>query len=483
MLKLNTTYRLVLIGIGFSCLFFLAGFSFDNFTTSAHSYYASEIVCSGPSRINNCEAAIQEDIRLFRGNSSEPTKITDYGNRYTSHEFARFLNLFVGSSDDFRSVILKTYIVKSLIAGYLLLASLFLMRRFDYIRNLATRFLLLMFSVPYLFFGVSDVYSAPIAIMGMFLALLILKIFVSESSLPLGDHIFLGLNFFVSTILIMSLRFETTAYLGFTISILMGLVVLRRVLKMPGTMVVTPTAIYAVILVLFAVRNDSMRSWISEAFFFQAKVFTPETAETSKAVQVLGDLGFAALSAVSLGVNSTSNMDYQFLNEFADRTDFSGGWQVSFSYLRILFICCSWSGLVIVFLQALRVATSPFFRFRRYGLDKRLNSLPSLLVLLALVFVPYFARVSWFLWYVMPLIMVFLFFTEVNILKSKYLIYLACLVAAVNFLAFTMSNYAFGHLVVGGMHLSWIWLSLAVLVISLFLISQISFFFGELESE
>ena len=113
---------------------------------------------------------------------------------------------------------------------------------------------------------------------------------------------------------------------------------------------------------------------------------------------------------------------------------------------------------------------------RRYGLDKRLNSLPSLLVLLALVFVPYFARVSWFLWYVMPLIMVFLFFTEVNILKSKYLIYLACLVAAVNFLAFTMSNYAFGHLVVGGMHLSWIWLSLAVLVISLFLISQISFF-------
>jgi len=481
--KFKTAYRLILVGAGFSCLFFLAGFNFDNFTTSAHSYYASEIICSGPSKDKNCVADVQNDIRIFRGNSLEPTRIADYGNRYTSVEFAKFINLFVQSSDDFRHVILKIYIVKSLIAGYLLSASLYLIRKFKYLKNLAARLLLLMFSAPYLLFGVSGVYSAPIAIVAMFLALLILKTFMSEHTLNLRDYIFLGLNFFISTSVIMSLRFETTAYLGFAISILVGQVVLRRTLKTPRTTVMTPTTIFGGLLVLFALRNESLRDWISASFFLRAKVFTPEYAETSKSVQVLGDLGFAAISPVSLVVNSTSNMSNQFINALSDRMNLVGEWRTVFDTLKIVYLGCAWAAFVIVFLQALRVATSPFLRFRNYDLGKVLNSIPALLVLLALIFVPYVARVSWFLWYVLPLIMVLLFFAEANELKSKYLVYLTCLVAAVNFSAFTMSNYAFGHLLIGGMNLSWISMSLFATVVSSLLFKQISVFFGELENE
>ena len=481
--KFKTAYRLILICSGFSCLFFLAGFNFDNFTTSAHSYYASEIICSGPSRDKNCVADVQEDIRIFRGNPLEPTKITDYGNRYTSAEFAKFINLFVQSSDDFRRVILKTYLVKALTAGYLLTASLYFIRKFKYLKNLAARLLLLMFSVPYLLPGVSGVYSAPLAIIAMLLALLTVKTFMSEHTLSLRDHIFLGLNFLISISVIMSLRFETTAYLGFAMLILVGQVVFRRTFKTPRNTVITPTTMFGGMIILFALRNEAMWDWISTSFFFRAKVFTPEYAQTAKSVQVLGDLGFAAMAPVSLGVNSTLNMSHQFINDYSDQLNLVGEWRTVFDSLKIVYLGCAWAAFVIVFVQALRVATSPLMRFRNYDLGKVLNSIPALLVLLALIMVPYVARVSWFLWYVMPLLMVFLFFAEANELKSKYLVYLTCLVAAVNFLAFTASNYAFGDLIIGGMNLSWIWLSLFAIVISSSLFKQISVFFGELGSD
>ena len=183
MLKLSKSITALRALIIISCIFsliFVSGFNFENFTNDSHSSYASEITCSSPSKDLNCTQSLQIDQVLFRGHPDEPTQVTDYGDRFVSSSFAKFIGIFIRSTDNFRMVILKTYLIKALLATYLLFSMLIYVKKFKKLKNLSTQLVLLFFSSAYFLKAITSVYPTGLTTVAALSSLVILKIFMDD---------------------------------------------------------------------------------------------------------------------------------------------------------------------------------------------------------------------------------------------------------------------------------------------------------------
>jgi len=426
--------QLLWIGLTLFLIFFISGFNFETFTDGSHSYYASEIVCSGPSRDLNCSLQIQDDVQLFRGSINEPTQLPNYGARYTSSSFANFLNLFITSTDSLQTVILKIFSIKSLVAAYLVVYSLFLGKKFDIVRQLATKLFLVAFSFPYLLFGMAGVYPAPIATMAVIPILITLKVFEWEKSLPSSTVVVLYTNLFLSLTVIMANRFETTAFVVFGIC-MWGI---QNYLKTSKKNVMVIVLGSIICLSLFLILNPTLRALFLNSSSGKFSVLSQAQAYESKTVASIGTIGLSVMAPFTLVDNSTRNL----LNAVSSNT--------SNQFFKFLFVLILWIPLSVLLLQAVKNSLLPLFRKNLLWRKSVAERIPALLILSLFWTIPFFARTIWFFWYLAPLLAVFVFFTDhlENAKKSfKLIIWVAIVANAFYFLLVVLK---LGNLELGG---------------------------------
>jgi hypothetical protein len=430
--------QLLWIVLTLSLIFFISGFNFETFTDGSHSYYASEIVCSGPSRDLNCSIQLQDDFQLFRGSINEPTQLPNYGERYTSSSFANFLNLFITSTDSLQTVLLKIFSIKSLVAAYLVAYSLFLVKKFDIVRQLATKLFLVAFCFPYLLFGMAGVYPAPIATLAVIPILITLKIFEREKKLFPQTKLLLFANFFVCLSVVMSNRFETTAFLIFGISV-WGI---YQYFKKQKHNLLTVSFVSIFCFSLFMGLNPTLRNIVLKSLSGKFRVLTDDELATSKVVEEFGILGLSISGPVTFIDNTSRNL----LNMlFQDST---------FSFLKVVTLLPLWIPIFVLLFHALRALLVPLLRRKSFSKKSVRERIPALLTLGIFLALPTFARTVWFLWYSISLLAIFVFFTDhlENAKKSLKLMVLVAITA--NAFYFLLVVLKLGNLEVVGITIS-----------------------------
>ena len=425
--------QLLWIGLTLSLIFFIAGFNFDTFTAGSHSHYASEIVCSGPSRDLNCSLQLQADVQLFRGSIDEPTQLPNHGSRYTSSSFANFLNLFITSTDSLRTVILKVYVLKSILAAYIITYSLFLIKKFAYSKHLAIKLFLTAFSFPYLIQGMSGVYPAPIAIVAVIPILISLKIFQEEKHLTSLTKASFLINFFLCLSVVMANRFETTVFVVFGISVW---VIFQYLTKQKINLLISSSVLFC--LALFTSSNATLRHLILKSLSGHFSVLTDSEIDNSVVAQKIGDFGLSLIAPITFIDNSSRN----FLNSIFDSS--------SVTPLKVVLLIAVWIPLVVLLRHALRDLFMPLIRNNFSSKKLIAERIPGLLCLGILVAVPVFARTVWFFWYVLPVLLIFIFFTShLGKVEEKFKL-LILFSISVNALSFILSVLKLGNLEIGG---------------------------------
>lgn len=344
---------MTLLFVFLTALIFLASFSFQNQTTGAHSYYASELICQGPAANKLCTQEPQPDIRMFRGDPNEPTQIQDYTARYLSAPFAWLLAQSHSVTDTLRVVLLKTLTLKSLLSAALLTFLLVSAAYNRKIRPLVVRLTLIMFSLPYMIFGLAGFYHAPISSLAVLTCLVTINLWLQNK---VNWRIHLSCLALISSLilLISQTRFEAFAALAVLVILLPVTRFWRQnQLNIAWSRYPMLVGVLAGVASLSIAYNEKMKIWVVTTLGGNAQVLSKETADTSLAVQLMGDWGFSATAILTLFDNTTRNIRAQFAD--LARAELSSQWgSLLATVLDVVLRTMSWAPIVIVFGGVLR---------------------------------------------------------------------------------------------------------------------------------
>jgi hypothetical protein len=152
-----------------------------------------------------------------------------------------------------------------------------------------------------------------------------------------------------------------------------------------------------------------LQAWIGLIIKGEAKVLSVETARSSVVVDKIGDLGLTVTAPLTFFDNS-SRILYGALGDSADTSS------VPFNILIIV----SWIPLVCLFSLKLLFLFRPLLRSFSYWRTFLVRSYPALFVIGLFIVIPFFTRTIWFLHYAIPLLCVFLLFTESMSLNRNF---------------------------------------------------------------
>jgi len=443
--KSTTALRALII---ISCIFsliFVSGFNFENFTNGSHSYYASEITCSSPSKSLNCSDIEEIDQILFRGKPDEPRQIPDYGARYISSSFAKFLGFFISSTDNFRTVILKTYLIKALLATYLLFSVLIYLRKFKDLKNLSSQLVLLFLSSAYFLRAITSVYPPGLATVATLSSLVILKIFMEDYMISKNLKIFLCLNFFISSLIIVSNRFETTCFmlLCFFVFIVFGTNKTKffERLKLANT----PAFIFATSFTIVWVTSVDFRALFLKALRGDFQVLVFEMYENSEIIKKFGRVAVAAEAPYTLLDNFLRIANFRSIQSFfEEHFDFTGPYVVVIlQYILIASFLVP--GLLILF-NALVKNLKPFLSYKKFDRSERKSQIAPLVIIFNMFLIPFIAFTPWFIWYIMPLLFVYVFFANASLNSAKVSKYLYLTIFVTNSLTYYIYNDQLGSI-------------------------------------
>ena len=448
LLKFTPALRALIISSCIFSLIFVSGFNFENFTNGSHSYYASEIVCSSPSKALNC-GVYQIDQVLFRGYGDEPTQIADYGHRFVSSSFAKFIGIFIRSTDNFRVVILKTYLIKALLATYLLFSVLIFLRKFKDLKNLSSQLVLIYFSSAYFLRAITSVYPTGLATVAMLSSLVILKIFIDDYAISKNMKIFLCLNFLISSLIIVSNRFETTCYLllCFFVSIVFGKNKTKffERLKLVGA----PILIFATSFAVILITSTDFRKLLAIVFRGNFKVLSLGMIETSEMIQTYGRAAVAAQAPYTLMDNTIRISNFRPIQGFfEEHFDFAGPYVVVI--LQYILIFGFLVPGLLIFFNALIKNLRPFFNYKKFDRAERKSQLGSLFIIVNMFLIPFIAFTPWWIWYIMPLLLSYLMFADASLNSGIFLKYLYLTIFITNSINFYIYNDQLGSIFIFG---------------------------------
>ena len=453
MLKLSkstTALRGLIISSCIFSLIFVSGFNFDNFTQGSHSFYASELTCSGPSKSLNCAAfdwGQEVDQILFRGKLDEPKQINDYGQRYISSNFANFINIFIRSTDNFRMVILKTYLIKALLATYLLFSVLLFLRKFKDLKNLSSQLVLLFFSSAYFLRAITSVYPPGLATVATLSSLVILKIFMEDYMISKNLKIFLCLNFFISSLIIVSNRFETTCYmlLCFIVFIVFGTRKSKffERIKLAGA----PAFIFATSFTTVWIFSEPFRDLLAEVLQGNFVVLAQGMYENSEIIRKFGRVAVAAQAPYTLIDNAIRISNFRPIQGFfEEHFDFAGPYIVVI--LQYILIASFFVPAFLIFFNALIKNLKPFLSYKKFDGSERKSQIASFAIIFNIVMIPFIAFTPWFIWYVMPLLFVYILFANASLNSAKVSKYLYLTIFVTNSLTYYIYNDQLGSIYV-----------------------------------
>ena len=448
MLKLSKSTTALRALIIISCIFsliFVAGFNFENFTNGSHSYYASEITCSSPSKDLNCTQIWQIDQVLFRGQSDEPTQVTDYGVRFVSSSFAKFIGIFIRSTDNFRMVIVKTYLIKALLATYLLFSMLIYVKKFKKLKNLSAQLVLLFFSSAYFLRAITSVYPTGLTTVAALSSLVILKIFMDDYVISIKMKIFLCLNFFISSLIIVSNRFETTCYvlLCFFVFIVFGTNKNKffERLKLVGT----PILIFAASFTIIWITSTDFRQLSALVLRGNFQILSEGMYTNSEIIKQFGRVAVAVEAPYTLIDNSVRISNFRPIQSFfEEHFDFAGPYVVVI--LQYILIVSFFVPGILIFFNALIKNLKPFVSYKNFDRSERKSQMGSLFIIFNMFLIPFIAFTPWWLWYIMPLLLVYILFASASLNSGRILKYLFLTIFVTNSLTYYIYNDQLGSL-------------------------------------
>ena len=433
-------------------LFFLVGFNFQLFNKELY-FYLSEIICSGPSREINCTPEFQPVAEFFRG-SSKIELLQDYKIRFVSSSFGNFVGLFTGTDDFLTKVVIKIYVLKSLLVAIFLTYSLYLVQKFPFLRQFAAQLTICIFAFPYNFFGASSVYPAPIATIAMLPILLTLRIYGQQKIISPTLNSILALNFVFGCAAIMANRFETTAFC--LVAVLVGFWHTNRQI-VNKRRALTPLWLYVATLAGFIRFNVSLRSWSVNSIRGEAKVLSLETASSSRLSERI-DLIYRSLSgekssnaadiALALASPSTfiDNSSRNVLNALSSS-------QFNNLLFKVILLIAFWVPLISLLSQKISLLLRTLWKNRHKPRLSIIEFTPALLVILLFPLIPFFARTIWFFQYAAPLLLVLLLATQSLRTNSKFLKTILGLGIFSNAVAFFIVVNKYGSLYFGSIEL------------------------------
>ena len=438
MLKLSkstTALRALIISSCIFSLIFVSGFNFENFTQGSHHYYAAEIICSSPSKSLNCINEMQIDQILFRGKLDEPKQINDYGIRFVSSSFAKFIGIFIGATDNFRMVILKTYLIKALLATYLLFSILIYIRKFKDLKNLSSQLVLFFLSSAYFLRAITSVYPPGLTTVASLSSLIILKIFIENYIMSKNMRIFLYLNFLISSLIIVSNRFETTCYmlLCFIVFIVFGTRKSKffERLKLAGA----PIFVFATSFTIVWVSSVDFRALFYRVLRGDFTVLASGMYENSEFIKQFGRVAVAAEAPYTLLDNTIRISNFRPIQSFfEEHFDFTGPYIVVI--LQYILIASFFVPASFIFFNALIKNLKPFLSYKKFDRSERKSQMAPFAIIFNMFLIPFIAFTPWFIWYIMPLLLVYVFFANASLNSAKVSKYLCLTVFVTNSLTY-----------------------------------------------
>ena len=455
MLKLSkstTALRGLIISSCIFTLIFVSGFNFENFTQGSHSYYASEITCSSPSKVINCAplGALSEiDQILFRGHPDEPTQIANYGQRFVSSSFAKFIGIFISSTDNFRLVILKTYLIKALLATYLLFSILICVKKFKNLKSISAQLVLFYLSSAYFLRAITSVYPTGLATVASLSSLVILKIFMDDYLISKKMKIFLYLNFLISSLIIVSNRFETTCYmlLCFFVFIVFGTNKTKffERLKLVGT----PILIFATSFTVIWITSTDFRQLLALVLKGNFQVLAQGMYTNSEIIQKFGRAAVAAEAPITLMTNAVRISNFRPVQSFfEEHFDFAGSYIIVI--LQYILITSFFVPGLFIFFNALIKNLRPFFNYEKFDRSERRSQIGSLFIIFNMFLIPFLAFTPWWLWYIMPLLLTYVLFADASLNSGKVWKCLYLTVFVTNLFNFYIYNDQLGSIFIFG---------------------------------
>ena len=170
--------------------------------------------------------------------------------------------------------------------------------------------------------------------------------------------------------------------------------------------------------------NQTFRQSFLESATGQFKVLSQVQANNSFLVNSIGNSGLSLISPLTFVDNSTRNLNDLI---FSDNTNVVS---------KVLFFIISWIPIFLLTTRALKTIFYPMFNRKSLMLRVIIERIPSLFLMIVFFLVPMYARTVWFFWYLVPLLVIFIFF--VDYLKGvernyKSLIFISIVANAVYF--------------------------------------------------
>ena len=440
--KSTTALRGLIISSCIFSLIFVSGFNFDNFTQGSHSFYASELTCSGPSKSLNCAAfdwGQEVDQILFRGKLDEPKQITDYGQRYISSNFANFINIFIRSTDNFRMVILKTYLIKALLATYLLFSILICLRKFKDLKNLSAQLILVFFSSAYFLRAITSVYPTGLTTVASLSSLIIFKIFIENYIISKKMKTFLCLNFLISSLIIITNRFETICYMLLCFFVFLVFGTKKNKFFERLKLVSLPLLIFATSVTVIWMVSKIFRAFLAYVLHGNFVVLAQGMYENSEIIKKFGRAAVAAQAPYTLLDNTIRISNFRPIQGFfEEHFDFAGPYIVVI--LQYILISSFFVPGMLIFFNALVKNLKPFLSYKKFDRSERKSQLGSLFIIFNMVLIPFIAFTPWFIWYIMPLLFVYVFFASAFLNSGRVLKNLFLIIFVTNSLTYYIYN-------------------------------------------
>jgi hypothetical protein len=297
-------------------------------------------------------------------------------------------------------------------------------------------------------FAGASFYPAGIAILASVPLLLVLKLNDAPDGLEWREKVLLGAITTVSILTILSNRFEVAVFMGLAIALQIAVPQTRSDHSSFAWKKVQLGLTFFSLYLVFMLINTPLRQMTLGTFVGSTKVLTVETAEQNSVLfRQFGDTGLSLVALLTLVDNSARNLA-RFMGD-----DFVAGAESTNNLRRIVFFVLqvsSWVPLLVVMflslfhlISTIRKKTSP----RQWG--------PAVLVIIAFVALPAFARVPPFFWYTASLLFVFILFTEgANGKPPQILRICAYLTLANTVVAVVIANEAKGSLHLAGLTIS-----------------------------
>jgi len=442
--------RLFVLFVAAFFTFFLGALTDQPFSGD-NAFYASEIICRGPTSSQHCGNEASTGLAPFRGHIEED-KLQQFKNAsYTSENFARLLRLSFDSDDSYREVIIKVFGLKSAIAAFTMLSIAILMLAYPYLHQTVIRMLAVAFSVPFLLETGAGFYPAAIATIALMPCLLVLEVFRTESSIVLTKKFLLYSLFVACASVVVSTRFETTAFL---ICACIVFVIrswpIRRPVGAHRIGLIAPLATLTILAIGASVINSATAQVFREATSRQLFIVpfnTPaRSIEIAERVGLPPDSAFSFMAPITMLDNSTRFFLNRTYGTLFQGSTISDRFNVLLSLIATIL---AWLPMLLVVGGLLIGVIRRMGRVLRQRDQPAASDIAQLVLFLLYFFIPYYARVVWSWWYLIPLLLVSVSLTSQEPLRRIESV--AYLIASFNGVtSLVVVNWRLGDLHLGG---------------------------------